>query len=224
MMGGSMIPPPSSIDAVRFRWTALAIFAGSVLVLVLYLARYGVAGLGGLLFAASAVFFSKLSIFGGIAQAHFSPWELGFIAWVLDLWIACALLAWIASFARLPLAGRALAEAHVRAGETLREYPGLRRLAFWGIAILVFLPIPGSGAVTGTLVGQLVGLSRMATLVSVGLGAGAAVAVYAAIADSLGEHGKALLENPLVLVLCLIGLVALGWFSWVVVKRELRRS
>lgn len=215
----------ATLDTARFRWSARAVIAGSVAVLAVYLVRTGWAGLGGLAVAATAVFLSKLSIFGGnIPNNPFNPWELGFIAWMLDLWVACALLAGLASFEKLPVAGKALAEAHLRAHQTLLQYPGLRRLAFWGIAVLVFLPIPGSGAVTGTIVGQIVGLSRMATFASVALGAGLAVSVYAAVAVLAEEHGEKLLTNPLVIIAAVIGLVLLFWYAWVKIKKELQRT
>ena len=212
-------PPPS--DLIRFRLTALGIVSASLGAVVTYGVLHGGAALGELFVAATAVFLSKLAIFGGnLSQTRFNPWELGLIAWVIDLWVSTALLAGIASFERLPLAGRALAEAHGRAGETLRQYPGLRRLAFWGIAVLVFLPIPGSGAVTGTLVGRLVGLSRLGTLISVGAGAGAAVLAYAGVAVFLGSQWEALVTNPLVLGSSVAVLAALGWLAWRRVRSE----
>jgi uncharacterized membrane protein len=215
----------TTADTARFRWAARGVLAFSVAVLVIYVFRAGWAAFGPLAVAASAVFISKLSIFGGnIPNNPFNPWELGFVAWVLDLWVACALLTGIATFEKLPIAGKALAEAHLRAHKTLIDYPGLRRLAFWGIAVLVFLPIPGSGAVTGTLVAQIVGMSRLASLVSVGLGAGFAVATYAGVAALVGANAQNILSNPLVIVAAVLGLVVLCWYAWQKIKRELQRS
>lgn len=212
-------------DARRFRAAVVTALAATCAAIIVYLFNSGLAGLGPLVVAATAVFLSKLSIFGGnLTQNPFNPWELGLIAWVLDVWVVCALLAGISSFKRLPLAGRALAEAHARAGVTLLEYPGLRRLAFWGIAILVFLPIPGSGAVTGTLVGQLVGLTRMGTFVAVVIGAGTAVMTYAAVAVFLGSQFENLLTSPLVLAVCILAFVLFLWWAWLKVKRELQRG
>jgi len=220
-----MEPPAQPTDLVRFRLTALAVLSASLAALIAYAALHELAALSELVVAAAAVFFSKLAIFGGnLPQSRFNPWELGLLAWTIDLWVSCALLAGIASFERLPLAGRALAEAHGRAGATLREYPGLRRLAFWGIAVLVFLPIPGSGAVTGTLVGRLVGLSRLGTLASIAAGAGAAVASYAAVAVFLGSRWEALASNPLSWVASLLVLVGLLWWFWHRVRSELLKQ
>jgi uncharacterized membrane protein len=134
------------------------------------------------------------------------------------------LLASIASFERLHLIGRALKEAHQRAGETLRTYPGLRRLAFWGVLILVFLPIPGSGAFTGTLVGRLVGMSRTATLLSVTAGAGLAVIAYASVAVFLGAQWRNMLESPWIVIPSLLGIGLFCWWAWLRVRRELERG
>lgn len=216
-----MEPAPPSDDLRLFRMTAFGIVGTSLLGIGGYVLLQGFAAAGELALAATLVFLSKLAIFGGnIPQTRFDPWELALIAWVIDLWVSCALLAGIASFERLPVAGAALTEARQRADRTLQRYPGLRRLAFWGIALLVFLPIPGSGAVTGTLVGRLVGLSRLASLLAVAGGAGAAVLVYAAIAVFLGSQWEDLLRNPWVLLASLAALALLLRLAWLRVRSE----
>jgi uncharacterized membrane protein len=216
---------PLDQDTRRFRWIALGLAAASLVALVTYVALHGWSAFGTLGFAATAVFLSKLAIFGGNLQdLRFNPWELGLIAWVIDLWVSCALLAGLASFERLPIAGKALADANLRAGKTLVEYPGLRRLAFWGITVLVFLPIPGSGAVTGTLVARMVGLSRVASFSAVAAGAGLAVLTYAAVAVFLGNQWERLLTDPLVLATSILVLVTFAVVAWLRVRRALQRG
>jgi uncharacterized membrane protein len=216
---------PLDLDSRRFRWTALTVVVASLVAMASYVALHGWTAFGQLTVAGTFVFLTKLSIFGGnIPEQRFNPWELALIAWVIDLWVSCALLAGLASFERLPLAGKALADANVRAGKTLLEYPGLRRLAFWGITVLVFLPIPGSGAVTGTLVARMVGLSRVASFSAVAAGAGFAVLTYAAVAVFLGNQWERLLTDPLVLALSVLVLVAFVAFAWLRVRRALQRS
>jgi uncharacterized membrane protein len=203
---------------------SLTVLAAVVAGLVVYIVHNGFGAFGQLAVACSAVFFSKLVIFGGnIENLRFDPWELGLMAWVLDLLVSIALLAGIASFERLPLAGELMHEAHLRAGLTMRVYPGLRRMAIGGITLLVFLPIPGSGAVTGTLVGRLVGLSRTSTFLCVGIGSGLAAVAYAGVAVFLGSQWKAILQSPLIVIPSLIGIGIFGWWAWLAVKRELRR-
>lgn len=220
-----------ALDQLRFRWTAGLVFALSLAGSGLYLALHPDHP-ASILLAAVAVFLSKLFIFGGAiefwpfdkATLDFSAWELALVAWVLDLWVSCGLLAGIASFERLPLAGRAMNEARARAGVTLRDYPGLRRLAVSGVVLLVLLPIPGSGAVTGTLIGRLVGLSRMTTFLAVAGGAGLAVSSYAATATFLGDNWRGALQSPLLVILSVFGLIVFLWIAWLRVRRELRKA
>jgi uncharacterized membrane protein len=219
-----MVTRESQHEARRFRWIVGVALGVTATALAIYFAGNGPGGVGPLVLAASAVFLSKLAIFGGnLRNTPISPWELAFIAWVIDVWLASALLAGIASFDRLPLAGRALAEAHERTRQTLREFPGLRRLAFWAVVLVVGIPLPVFGVIPGTLLGRLVGLSRTATFASVLLGSGGAVAACATIAVFLGARYEAWLTDPFVLLGCIAGLALLAWAAWLKVKRELQR-
>jgi uncharacterized membrane protein len=213
----------SDTDARRFHACAIVVLIGSGVLLALFLIERGIAGLGALAVAAPAVWFSKLFIFGGVAEVAFNPWELGLIAWVMDLLACVALLASFGGIERLPVVGDALRQGHDRAAQALREYPGIRRMAVTGVTIFVFLPLPGSGSVVGTLLARLLGLTRMATFVCVSVGALVSVAVYAAIAVFLGSQWRAMLESPKLLVACTVLLIAFTWFAWLRVKRELRR-
>ncbi len=222
---------PSARDAARFRWTAAAIALASAAGAIAYLLVTGTHP-ASLAAAALAVFLSKLFIFGGAIELwpfdattlDFNAWELALTAWILDLWVSCGLLAGIAGVERLPLVGRVLLEARARASQTLIDFPGLRRLAVFGIALLVFLPIPASGAVTGTLVGRLVGLTRMHTLAAVGSGAGIAVSVYAGVATFLDENWRELIQSPTLVIASVLGLAAFLWIAWLRVRRELTRA
>jgi uncharacterized membrane protein len=216
---------PLSPDIVRFRWAAVVIVAGSIALLAVYLINSGTHGIGPLVAASVAVWFTKLTIFGGTFEGQpFSPWELALLGWVLELLLSIVLLASIASFERLPLAGRAFHEAHLRANQALRTYPGVRRLAFWGVLIFVFLPLPGAGAFIGTLLGRLVGLSRCATLASVGIGAAAAVFSYAGIAVFLGAQWRNLLASPSIVIPSVIAIALFCWWAWLRVRKELERG
>ncbi len=212
-------------DDRRFRAMALAIAGTAVTLLVWYLFEYGWPSIAGLFVAAAAVFFSKITIFGGAAeQVAFSPWGLGLIAWVLDLIASVALLAGVKGLDRMPVLGPVVVQSRTRASEALARFPGLRRLAIWGIFLFVFVPLPGSGAVVGTLISQIIGLSRVTALLTVGSGAGCSVVVYAWIADRVGEHGRDLLESPEVLAAIAGGSLLAGWLAWRYVKRVLSRA
>lgn len=217
------LPTRPEID--RFRWWAAGV---ALLVLASLVAFRIVEGpytwleLAGVTLT---VFLSKLAIFQGAIEGHtWSPWSLALIAWEIDLVGSALILLWVARLELLPVIGPALRRAHAEAHEALRVYPGLRRMAVLGIGLFVFVPIPGSGALTGTLIGQIVGLSRPTGFLTVAVGAGVACACYAGAAVYLGDQWRVLLESPWTLALSLLGLLLFGTIAWRYVKRVLGQA
>lgn len=212
-------------DARRFGLLSLGILIGTAVLLFGWAAREGWQSLAPLPAAAVLVWISPFTIFGGaIEDAPYNAWGLSLIAWVLDLLASVALLAGLPLLARLPVTGAAIARMRERAFTALDRYPGLERMAFLGVGLFVFLPIPGSGSVIGTLVGQIIGLSRTGTLIVVAIGTGLALCTWALLAELLGERWETLIKSPLTLVGGLLVLGLFGWFAWVRVRRELQRA
>ncbi len=213
--------PPRPV-ADGFRWWAL----GVAIVLAVSIAwqafQRGPGTLPTLALVGLSVFFSKLLIFQGAIDGHpYSPWSLALISWEMDLLASTLLLLWVVRLERLAVVGPALRQAHERAVSMLKQYPGLKRMALSGIALFVLVPFPGSGAVVGTLVGQLVGLSRSADFLAVAIGSCLTVAMYAAAADLLGERWRGMLQSPLILAVSCAILLIFGWIAWRRVKRVL---
>lgn len=103
---------PLDRDIVRFRWIALGVIVGSLVAMVSYVALHGWSAFGQLAVAGTAVFLSKLAIFGGNLQG-LALQPVGTRADRVGdrpVGVSCALLAGLASFERLPLAGKALAD------------------------------------------------------------------------------------------------------------------
>ena len=221
------VPLPSTslaatADERRYRWIAVCVFALVLALAVVHSAVYGLGALPSLVLAGSTLFLVKWAIFGGMIEAlPYEPWELATIAWVVDLLTAVLLLSFLSQLERLPVVGPMLVQARLKAGHTLRDYPGLRRMAVSGIVLFVFLPLPGSGAVTGTLISRILGISRTATFFAVGSGALMAVAVYATLAHIAPQ---AAFDSPLVLLASLATLLGFGWFGYRYARRELSRS
>ena len=212
-------------DNRRFRMLALVILVGTVVLLVTWRARAGWQPIAKLPAIMGSVWLSRLAIFSGaISGFPFSPWTIGLVAWVLDLLVAVGLLSGLPLLATLPISGQLLARMRQRAFVTLIKYPGLERTALFGVGLFVFIPIPGSGSVIGTLVGQLVGLTRTATLVVVALGSALSVVTLAAMADFLGQRWEALAKSPLTAAGGFIVLLVFGWVAWSKVRRELKRA
>lgn len=216
----SELPTRPEID--RFRWWAAGVAVLLLASLVAFRVREGPHGWLEFFGVTATVFLSKLAIFQGAIEGHpWSPWTLALIAWEIDLLGSVLILLWVARLELLPMVGPALRRAHAEAHAALRSYPGLRRMAVVGIGLFVFVPIPGSGALSGTLIGQIVGLSRPTGFLTVAIGAALACVCYAGAAVYLGEQWRDLIESPWTLGLSLLGLLLFGTIAWRYVKRVL---
>jgi hypothetical protein len=165
----------------------------------------------------------KYVIFSGVSSASpLGPWGLCLLAIGADVLVALTLAVGLGPLGRIPGVGPSLRGIHQRAEVVLHDFPRLRRMAFWGVVLFVYLPLPASGSVGGTFVGQLLGLSRRAGLAAVVL-AGALVSVtFAALAVALGSQAEAVIRNPWVSGIAAALFVALVLAAWRVVKRSLR--
>lgn len=217
--------PLSPADDRRFHVLCAGVVLLAVLLVVVHALEFGWGSIAALSTAAGFLFLSKAVIFGGVIEGQpYDPWELALIAWLIDLLVSILLLGGFARLERLAVVGPVLVRARFRAAGTLLQYPGLRRMALSGIAIFVFVPLPGSGAVTGTLIARIIGLTRSASLLAVGAGAGLAVMAYALVAQFLGSQWRELIKAPWVIASSLLVLVAFGWVAWGYVHRELSRG
>ncbi len=218
---------PETIQETRvLRWGSAALAAGVAAYLVLTYVHGGLAELAKVasLAGGSLVLFGKLVIFGGLKEGAPPIWSLALMTFLMDLVFAFALATGLLGLERSALLGGWLKKGHTRAREVLHEYPGLRRWAFFGVVAFVLLPIAGTGAITGSLVARLLGLSRLSGIGAIALASGWTALAFALLAYLAGEQAETLLKNPL-LVACGLGLAAaLGWMGYRRVLVELRRK
>lgn len=178
------------------------------------------AGMAGLSFAVAG----KLVIFYGLKSGAMPVWSLALMTFLIDLALASALSSGLRGLERAPMIGGWLHNSRTRAKEVLVEYPGLRRMAFFGVVAFVLLPIAGTGAITGSIVARLLGLSRLAGIGAIALASGWSALCFSLLAYFLGEQGEALIKNPLI-VAGVVGLCgAAGWTLYRRVLDELRRK
>lgn len=167
----------------------------------------------------------KYVVFWGIAPSSpIGPWGLAVLGLVADTLLALFLASLLAPLGRLRGVGPWLKRAHERAAEVLRDYPGFRRAAFWGVTLFVFLPLPGTGAIGGTFAGQLLGLSRTATVLAIALGSTLTLVLFASLATFLGARAQELLQDPWVAIVAVLVLALFVWFAYQRVKRKLGRG
>jgi hypothetical protein len=87
-------------------------------------------------------------------------------------------------------------------------------MAFWGAAIFVALPLPGSGWMGGTFAGQLVGLSRLNGVAAIAVGTAMVSVVFASLAEVVGTEAESMLKSPWTYVAGVAVLLLLVWILW----------
>jgi uncharacterized membrane protein len=213
----------SRLERLVYLWSFAGVYAaavGSIAWLWWSVGGRAVADLGKLA-AMSLFLFGKFVVFAP-DEVH-GQWSLALMVWLIDLLVAFALASFLDSFERLPMLGRWLRRARRRAVEVLAEYPRLERMAFFGVAILVLLPIASTGAVTGSFAARLLGLSRLAGVLAIALGSAGTATIFALLATLLGDKGEEVLRSPLTSGSLLAGGLVLAWLAFRKVKALLRR-
>lgn len=209
-----------------FVWTAMVVgivFVAFVAGEAFLEGAVGLYALGGM--ALSFQIVGKFLIFGGLhPDSPFRPFEIATFSLLFDLAIAVVLATGIERLTRLPVVGPMLANARSKSHEVLIRYPGLKRTAFWGVALFVFLPLPASGAVSGTFATALLGLPRMQGIVAIGLGSAGVCYLFATLAVVLGEEGKTLLQNPWLLASGVLVFALFLWWAYKHCKKILERE
>jgi len=153
----------------------------------------------------------KFIVFAGLKEGAPSPWQLAALVVLLDLFFAFLLGAGIERLERAPWLGQGLRKARGRALEVLGEYPGLKRRTFYGVALFVFLPLAGTGAITGSFLARIFGLTRFAGVRAIALGSVVTALIFALLARFMGAQAEALLKNPYLTAVSTILLLFVAW-------------
>ena len=161
-------------------------------------------------------------LWGFDGSSRLGPFGLALLVFVIDVNIAVILTSGAEYLERLPGFGRWLRYLRTRARRALDENPGLGNMAFFGVVLYVFLPLAATGAVTGTLAARLLGFSRLAGLLAVGLGSASISLAFALVAHFGKQHAEAFGYKPLAAALVVV--VALGWLVVRRVRVILRRG
>lgn len=165
----------------------------------------------------------KYLIFVGLhTGAVLGPWGIAFLAMAVDLVVALTLAVFLGFLLRFEWLAHTLRGAHDKAEAVLTEYPGVRRLAFWGVVLFVFLPLPASGSIGGTFVAQIVGLSRTRGALAVCLGGVIVSATFAGLAMAIGPDAERMLRNPWVSVASVAVFALVAVLAWRKVRTTLR--
>lgn len=214
----------SPLERALFRWCALTYVVLGVAFLVWVRLSRGepeLWALGGLALT-SFVAMGKLVVFAGLKAGAPSIWTIALLLFGIDLGCAFALAGGIEPLERLPRAGTSLARARRKAETALERYPGLRKLAFFGVVAFVFLPVAGTGAITGSIVARILGLKRLTGVAAIALASGVSTLGFALLARFAGVGAQSFLRNPLLITAGAITALVLAWLAYRRILRELR--
>lgn len=170
----------------------------------------------------SLAFAGKFIVFVGLEPGSPSPWQLAAMVFLMDLFFALLLASGIQALERMPLLGRGLRKARSRALEVLDQYPGLKRSAFLGVMLFVFLPLAATGAITGSFLARIFGLSRVAGVAAIALGSALTAAIFAALAHFIGAQARTFLENPVLAGVSTLVLLFVGWRAYLAFLSRMR--
>lgn len=212
-----MISPPVQVETPLERRAFHLALAGAVALFAAFFAwvhyDQNEAGLVAIVTHAgiSLAIVGKFIVFVGLEPGSPSYWQLAALVFLMDLFFAFLLAGSIQALERLPFLGRGLRRARTRALEVLERYPGLKRRAFYGVSLFVFLPLAGTGAITGSFLARIFGLSRVAGVGAIALASGVSALGFALLAHFLGLQAKNLLENKALVGVSTLVLLFVGW-------------
>lgn len=180
-----------------------------------------VTGAASLLGMGTTVVFGKAAIGDELFRVNLETWDLA----VIVMFVNAASAFWytynIDLFQKLPGIGPYLRQARKNAVVTLRRRPWIRRWAVVGVGLFVVTPLPGSGALGGSLMGRIVGVSKLATWLSVTIAGIIVSSAYAMAADQLQAVGDRLEQfaPPWVrLAVAILAVFVMVWFMTKLVK------
>jgi uncharacterized membrane protein len=166
----------------------------------------------------TTVVFGKAAIGDELFEVNLETWDLAFIVMYVNAVSAFWYTYNIDLLQKIPGVGPYLRQARKNAVETLRSRPWIRRWAVVGVGLFVVTPLPGSGALGGSLMGRIVGVSKKATFLSVATAGVVVASIYAMAANELQEAGDRLEQFAPPWVRLAIAILMVFVMVWVMTK------
>ena len=163
---------------------------------------------------------------GAVEQAPVGHWALAALVVYIDLATALGVLGGVHALYRVPGLGRRMADARDSSAVLLQRSPWMHRIAFLALAGFVAVPLNGTGALVGALLGRTMGLSRVAIVAATACGAVAASVALALASDLWAERIDALAAQPYLGLTAVAAVLALTLLisRWAVGGRVHRRE
>jgi uncharacterized membrane protein len=149
-------------------------------------------------------------------------WLITLVIFLLDVAVSLFVI-WNLDLAlRLPLIGR-LIESGMTAGRNYTTtQPWLRRFSTIGVILFVFIPLQGTGAMNGSILGRLLGLEKFRVFGCACIGSIASCLVFSLGADVLLDVYRQSPTLGIGILVAIIVAVVAGIVGWRLHKRRLR--
>jgi hypothetical protein len=135
--------------------------------------------------AGTTVVFGKAALGDQVFDFHLDTWHLAYIVMYVNAASAFFYTYNLDLLQKVPKLGPYMRRARMNSVAMLRQRPWIRRWAVVGLGMFVITPLPGSGALGGALVGRVIGVTKRATLASVGIAGVVVSSAYAMLANEL---------------------------------------
>lgn len=198
------------------RALVIAPIAGFVLIVLVTGALVSPAAAGFIASLAAGTFVGggKLVILAGaVEQAPVGHWEVAALVVYIDIATACIVMGGIHILDRLPMVARRLEAAGRSSGRVLAHNPWMFRAAWVGLALFIAVPFNGTGALVGSVLGRLLGLSRLSIVSATAFGSGVSATALALATGIWAERIDALADEPALGAAVLFAAVALTVLS-----------
>lgn len=146
-----------------------------------------ITGLVSLLGAGTTVVFGEAALGDQTFDLKLRTWHLAYVVMYVN-----AVSGWFYTYnldllEKLPKIGPWMRRSRRNARAMLQHRPWIRRWSVVGVGLFVITPLPGSGALGGSLVGRIVGISKRATVIAVAVAGIAVCSAYALLANELKQ-------------------------------------
>jgi uncharacterized membrane protein len=170
---------------------ALILFVAGVLI------HPGAAGFLAGLAAGTFIGGGKLVILAGaVEEAPVGQWEIAALVVYIDLATALIVLGGVHHLDRVPWLGRRLADTRASSARWLAHSPRMHRAAWLALAGFIAVPLNGTGALVGTVLGRTLGLSRISIATGTAFGSVAASVTMAIVSGVWAERINELAARP----------------------------
>ena len=213
-VGSSARPRPLAPASRRALVIGPIVGFGLILLLTGLFVSPAAAGFIASLGAGTFVGGGKLVILAGaVEQAPVGHWALAALVVYIDIATALVIMGGIHVLDRVPGVARRLAAAGESSGRVIEHNPWMLRATWIALAVFIAVPFNGTGALVGSVLGRLLGLSRVSIVSATAFGSAVGATALALASGIWAERINTLAARPALGLLVLAAAIALTYLG-----------